>query len=539
MGDRGRLGFWEVYSIGVGGMIGGGIFATLGLSLELAGGGAPVAFVLAGLVALLTSYSYARLSARYPSIGGTIEFLVRAFGDNTIVGGLNIMLIANYTVMIALYAYAFGAYGASLVPGFYHEAYVLLAVLAVASLTLVNFLGAVVSGRVELGLVLFKLSVLLFVAWIGLGRVEWGRLSPTNWPPVLGIVAGGMIIFLAYEGFELIANTAGDVEDTTVLRRALYSSVLTVTAVYTLIALVAAGALTPEVVEKARDYALAVLVKPVLGEAGVYLVVAAALASTSSAINATLYGAARISYLVAKYGEAPQLLAKRVWRGAYEGLVVVSILSLALALGASLEAISAAGSGGFLIVFTAVNLAAYRLRHETGANPVLALGGAALSGAALAVLLWRMYITSPLQLTVLAVMVAGSMLLEYSYRVLTGRRLPRIIDTRLVEREKLLEQWEELAEKAARVIARYLRGVEVHVIGSHARGEARKANDVDILVVVPRTLTRREKRELRRRVEEELSLPPHHPIHIHVTTREGLRRYKHRIPVEKTRKGRD
>ena len=127
MGE-GRIGFWEVYSIGGGGMIGGGIFATLGLSLELADGGAPLAFTLAGLIALLTGYSYARLSSRYPSIGGTIEFLVRAYGDNVLTGGLNIMLLTTYIVMIALYAHAFGSYGASIFPQIYSMAYTILVV---------------------------------------------------------------------------------------------------------------------------------------------------------------------------------------------------------------------------------------------------------------------------------------------------------------------------------------------------------------------------------------------------------------------------
>jgi amino acid transporter len=144
-----RMGFWVIYSIGVGGMIGGGIFATLGLSLELARGAAPLAFLFAGIIALITGYSYAKLSMRYPSIGGTIEFLVKAYGDNVLAGGLNIMLLSSYIVIIALYTHAFAAYGASLVQGFYYEAYIILAVFAVSSLTLVNMMGAVLSGRVS------------------------------------------------------------------------------------------------------------------------------------------------------------------------------------------------------------------------------------------------------------------------------------------------------------------------------------------------------------------------------------------------------
>ena len=131
----------------------------------------------------------------------------------------------------------------------------------------------------------------------------------------MSIIAGGMIIFLVYEGFELVANAARDVSNTTILRRALYASVVTVISVYVMVALVAAGTLDPATVSRARDYALAIVVEPVLGKAGFVLIVAAAMASTSSAINATLYGTARISYMIARYGRPPKVLGKRVWRG--------------------------------------------------------------------------------------------------------------------------------------------------------------------------------------------------------------------------------
>lgn len=87
-----KIGFWSVVSIGVGGMIGGGIFAVLGLAVQLAKGGTPVAFVLAGIIALITSYSYAKLSITYPCQGGTVEFLNQAFGTGIFTGSLNILL---------------------------------------------------------------------------------------------------------------------------------------------------------------------------------------------------------------------------------------------------------------------------------------------------------------------------------------------------------------------------------------------------------------------------------------------------------------
>ncbi|ALL00304.1 amino acid:proton symporter, ABT family [Pyrodictium delaneyi] len=515
MPDRRKIGFIEAFSIGVGGMIGGGIFAVLGLSLQLAGTAAPVAFLLAGLVALATSYSYAKLSIRYPSEGGTIEYIVRAFGRGILAGGLNIMLLTSYIVMIALYAYAFGSYAASL----FGEAVLLRHVfiaLAIAIFTFLNALGAVVTGRVEDALVFFKLAILVVVAGAGLGFVEWGRFSPSQWPSLVNIVAGGMIIFLAYEGFELIANAAADVEDPRVLPRAFFAAVLVVTAIYVMVALVAAGTLSPEEVMRARDYALAEAAKPALGELGFGIVVAAALASTSSAINATLYGTARISYMVAKYGQLPASVGRRIWRQAPEGLAIISLLSLVLAEAASLEAISTAGSAGFLLIFTAVNVAALRLRREARVNPLVAGAGALATVMALALLIYRTATLDPRQVTVFILLLAGSFTVEYVYRVLTGREIAEYIDYKLHLREENIRNWATWVPRIVAVIVRRFHDAKVYLVGSVARGELHRAHDVDVLVVTSRTpRTRREAEEEARRIREEAGLTPQHPLHIH------------------------
>src|SRR5665648_41466 len=96
MAKKGPLGLLSVISIGVGGMVGGGIFAVLGLAVQLSRGGTYIAFALAGIVALITSYSYAKLSVTYPSQGGTVEFLDQAFGPGLITGGLNVLPV-SYT----------------------------------------------------------------------------------------------------------------------------------------------------------------------------------------------------------------------------------------------------------------------------------------------------------------------------------------------------------------------------------------------------------------------------------------------------------
>jgi amino acid transporter len=102
-------------SIGVGGMVDGGIFVVLGLAVELAGGAVPLSFIIAGIVALLTAYSYAKLSVSYPSKGGTVVFLDRAFGVDFFTGSANNLLWVGYIVTLALYAVAFGNYATTFI----------------------------------------------------------------------------------------------------------------------------------------------------------------------------------------------------------------------------------------------------------------------------------------------------------------------------------------------------------------------------------------------------------------------------------------
>ena len=112
-----KLGFLDTFSIGVGGMIGGGIFAVLGLTISLAKGAAPIAFLIAGSIALITAYSYAKLSIKYPSEGGSIEYIVQAFGNNLFSSIANNLLLISYVIMLALYASAFGSYASALFLG--------------------------------------------------------------------------------------------------------------------------------------------------------------------------------------------------------------------------------------------------------------------------------------------------------------------------------------------------------------------------------------------------------------------------------------
>jgi len=405
-------------------MVGGGIFAVLGLAAGLGRGGTPVAFFLAGIVALVTSYSYARLSVAFPSAGGTTRFLDEAFGRGLLAGGLNVLLWESYIVMIALYAYAFGSYGASYLPaGWSAVGKHVLIVAVILFFTGMNALGANIVGEAEEWIVAFKLAILVIFVLAGIAAVDPAGLAPSTWAPPLGLVTGGMIIFVAYEGFELIANTAKDTRDPErTLPRAYGVSVVLVMVLYIAVSAVAVGTLSPAEIAAAQDYALAAAARPVLGAAGFLLITVAALLSTASAINATLYGTARVSYSIAKEGELPEDLERRVWDRPFEGLLITAAIALLAANLMDLSSISVAGSAGFLFIFLAVNAACYRLADRAHSSRGIALLGCILCAAALLILLAEIGLSAPERLVVPALLFVSAFGIERAYRRERERR---------------------------------------------------------------------------------------------------------------------
>lgn len=425
-GKRQALGTWSVIAIGVGGMVGGGIFAVLGLAVELSGGATPLAFLMAGVVAVITAASYARLSTRFPSRGGTVVFLNRAFGRGLAAGSLNVLLWLSYVVMLALYASAFGSYGARFFPaGARGIAQHLLASGALIGLTLLNFASADAVGRAERWVVAVKIAILAVFVGVGFFSIDPARLAVGTWPGPLTLVGGGMVIFVAYEGFELIANAAEDTRDA---RRALpvayFASVGFVVALYVLIAVVAVGSLAPADVQSQADYALAAAARPSLGGVGFTMIGIAALLSTTSAINATLYGSARLSWAIARSGELPEQLARKAWNRPVEGLVITAAASLALVNLFDVARISTMGSAGFLVVFGTVNLAAWRL---TGSRWLGGLGAVGCL-AALAALCVVTADRSPGDLVILGVLGGSALAIEWIYRRVTGREIRLVSD---------------------------------------------------------------------------------------------------------------
>lgn len=387
----------------VGGMIGGGIFSTLGVVVAVAGAWAWLSFVFAGLIALAAGYSYVKLADHYGEGGGAFTFL-RKINAVGFAGGLSWVLIVGYVLTNAVYAFTFGQYlghVAGLGPWFPR----LVAVAIVAFFVVLNLRGVGEAGGVEVFLVWFKLVVLIGLA--GYGVYAWQPEMLSRGVDDAGLTAalfGAATVFMAYEGFQLLTYDYEDiVKPRRTLPRAVLSAIVIVIGVYVLVALgtvmlVGAG----QVVEH-EEVALAIAGQKAFGTTGLWLVTVAAAFSTGSAINATLFATARLAHTVAEDDELPAALDHENSNGVPDRAVVgLGAAAGVLAAVGSLTLLVEAASLAFLFTFCVVCGLAFLQR--TGARLVTGFGVLAGAMACLA-LVFRLVQNDPWALVALGVIV--------------------------------------------------------------------------------------------------------------------------------------
>ena len=419
------MGLWSATSIGVGAMVGAGIFSIFGTATQISGNAVYISFIIAGLIALLTTYSYAKMGVRYPSAGGPVEFLVRGFGDGILSGGLNILLWTGYIFGLALYAKGFSLYAMTFMPA--GSAAIWSNVFATAIIvifTAINFIGAKAVGRSEIFVVSIKVGILMLFAFSGLFFIRSDNISITHFPNIPNILFGAGIVFLAYQGFGLITNAAEDMDDPKkTLPKALYLSVLIVICIYVLVSLAVIGNLPMSEIINAKDYALAAAAEPFLGTVGFKIMAIAALFSTSSAINASLYGGANVSYLIAKEGELPEFFERKVWKRSTEGLFITSGLVILCTNLLNLEGISMLASASLLVIYVAVNAAHLRLSGETGAKPYLIWSSLFSSLVFFGILVYYELLNSVKTLIAFTFVLVFCFIVEWIYRKYSKREM--------------------------------------------------------------------------------------------------------------------
>lgn len=419
----------EAISIGIGGMVGGGIFAVLGLAVTLSKGGTPLAFLFAGILALITSYSYVKLSKSYPDRGGTVKFINQGFGETIFSGGINNLLWVSYIIMLSLYASAFGSYAPNLLSISGKELdFHIYATGIIVLASIINYYSVKVVGMIESYAVIIKLVILISFIGVGLyglmGNPNLEQLSPENWEAPLQLLTGGMVIFVAYEGFELIANSAPDIENPEKnIPRAYYISIIFVVLLYIIIAVVTVGSLTFDKIKTAEDYVLAEAAKPMLGQTGFTIITIAALISTFSAINASIYGGSRVSYEIAEDDELPHQFTFKLWNQPV-GLLITAILTIILTNTLKLESISTAGSVGFLLVFAMVNYVGFKLSKTTGSRKTIPIIGFVLCIVAMGVLLQQQFGTNRMGVIVAISIIGTCFLIEWIYKKFEKNKKP-------------------------------------------------------------------------------------------------------------------
>ncbi|WP_158973645.1 APC family permease [Cellulophaga sp. L1A9] len=424
-----KISLKEAISIGIGGMVGGGIFAVLGLAVSLAKGGTPVSFLIAGLIALVTSYSYVKLSLKYPNRGGTVKFINEGFGNGIFSGGINNLLWVSYIIMLALYASAFGSYAPNLLQLTSDrtlDAHIYASFIVVLA-TAINYYSISVVGKIESYAVIIKLIILLSFAGFGIyglfGNPHVAQLAPENWESPFHLLTAGMVIFVAYEGFELIANAAPDIENPEVnIPKAYYWSVLFVVALYIIIATITVGSLAFGEIATAQDYVLAEAAKPMLGKVGFTIITIAALISTFSAINASLYGGSSVNYELAEDDELPNEFLHKIWNQPI-GLFITAIATLIAVNTLKLESISTAGSVGFLLIFAVVNYTGFKLSKEIeGKKSIPLLGTISCFGAMIALLIQH-YTVSKIDVFIALGIIAFCFTIEYLYKKTAHKKI--------------------------------------------------------------------------------------------------------------------
>lgn len=388
-----ELGLIELIAIALGGMIGGGIFTVLGISVSLIGNFTPIAIVIGGFLAAFAAYSYVKLALYFKTEGASYTFFKKSFPNSGFsASAVGWYVIFGYISTLALYAYTFSSYALS-GSVYSHNIWVrkVVAIGIIFFFALVNSWSVKGMGKLEDVMVYTKLILLAIVSYVLItnGDTSFSRfaeqvIADAAQANIVNVLVVASLTFVAYEGFQLVVNAQNEMTNPARnIPRAIYSAIGIVVVIYVVIALGALFAIPARDIINNKEFALASGAGKILGGVGSGIVIASAVLATSSAISGTLFGASRQLSMVATDGYFPRLFSIR-----HNGIPVRAIMLMAtvaslLILVGGLELILEFGSLTFLLVSLLMAVANFKLRKETGSSPMvtlLAIGGLAMGG---------------------------------------------------------------------------------------------------------------------------------------------------------------
>jgi amino acid transporter len=399
----GKLGLIEVIAMGVGGMVSGGIYAVLGVAMQQAGNAVPLSYLIAGVITLITAYSYLKLTLHFGEHGGVFSFVEHIVDNPTIAAYVGWVLVVGYVGVMAMYAFAFGAYtltAARAIAGIELPQLLrpIISTVIVGAFVGLNLRGVEETGLFEDIAVYIKIAILLSLATLGVVFYD-GNVAALDFfsKGVVSPITGFAIIFVSYEGFQLLVYDYEDIENVErVLPIGMYVAIAIAILIYVSVSFMATLHLTPEQLLAHQEVALAEAVSniPVLGGVGFILVILSAMKSTSSGINATLFGTSRLVHKIATEGALPRVFSFRNRDGIpVYSLLIIGSLTAALAALGTLKQITEFGSVAFLVSFAVTNYTNIVLADETASNRLIPGLGLVGTGVALPVVLYHLYKT--------------------------------------------------------------------------------------------------------------------------------------------------
>jgi len=393
------MGLLDITMIGVGGMIGAGIFVLMPIAAGEAGPALIVAFLLNGLITLITAASYAELGSAFPEAGGGYLWVREGLpGANGFLAGW--MSWFAHSVACSLYALGFGAYFGELlihivqdmgvniglppelfVQEWFHK---VLGVLAVLIFTYINFRGASETGKTAIFITLGKIVLLAVFVASGLyymfQRPDWQTAFTPFMPRGFGGVMTAMgLTFIAFQGYEIIVQCGEEVKNPRRnLPKAVFLSIAIVVPIYCLIVVAALGGIDPAThgygtnwqwlghegaVGLVKAAKLLMFGGPIIG--GLIWIIGG-LFSTTSALNATIYSSSRVSFAMARNHELPRALSHVHLRRRTPHIAILAsaaiIIFMAIAL--PIHDVGSAADIMFLMLFLQVNVVVITMRRR-------------------------------------------------------------------------------------------------------------------------------------------------------------------------------
>ena len=373
--------------LGVGAMVGAGIFALLGEAGGIAGAAVWISFLIAGLISMALGYAFVKLGVRYPSSGGLITYLIKGFGNGRLVGVASWLGYVTAIVVVgAMVAESFGDYAARLIVGssigsVWMNVFASLIVVASALLVVV---GVDWVDKAQSVIVVGLLAVFAVFIVATLTHVDSNLLAPSGYPSRSSIISSVAMTFFAYLGFAVISFAGGDiVRPERNLPRAMSLARGITMFLYVVISICVFGTLTVAEVIHFGPTAIAEAARPTLGDAGFVAMGIAALLATSSSVLATFYASVGLTGTLAEVGQFPPVFGSTSRLGRHGGLVVTTALTLLFVNVFDIGALASIGSAVSLGVFVLVGVAGLRLRHEIAAQAWVIIAAIAASAVAL------------------------------------------------------------------------------------------------------------------------------------------------------------